>query len=764
MKMNMNELPDYLNDKDMAEFKDLFDDIERNAEISDEQQQRILSSVMRKAGNDMDTVLKNKRNINETIPERTIETSRKIQIKRGGAIAACIALIAAGGVMFSLKNKVRNVVPNTERDSSVTNDADLSEVKETDNSQTENKPVSETRNVQAWAKPYLEQNADTVGYLKLKDLTESGDYETPVVQGDDNEFYLHHGFDKEDIETGTVFADCNVPIDENGQPSNIVLYGYYTDESDKMSSSPILKYKDSKFFEKHQTIDFCTIFDDPDTKYQLISCFNYDVQDEDFTDYYVRARNFGDEYSFDKLLSNVKESAINKSDIECTEKDDYITLVTKDYENGEEGRFAVVAKKVTEAADEETSQKEESSKDKTKVENPKNSTKEAINNKPNPDVSKDNNAEDKSENISSQKTKNDGVIARMYERYSKIAAGYEQINDDRYLITIYDLENHVENKYIIYDASSDFEVTTITTDMVNPRVFAGKFSLYNYDDTENYVFPTLYAAVYDENGNVLHEYSVDTDNGKGYRTEIISPVFNNDGSRMFYATEKNGIEDSINTEIYYVDSGENTPHLLNKDSLKDKTVRNWAATNDAIITECVDEVVLISAEPDCKENVAVSDFTLTDYDGWGYCGSLSNGYFCVYSNPGEITIIAPDDNGDTQVGSKHYTIKTYKLGNDDYNTNFAMSNSGRYLVASYIDLLANVGDYTLYELGKDSVTEIKTVNTKIYDTEYNMLHFGGYFDESTGIFTFCREKQTASEDGDSTITFDYKFDIINFFE
>ncbi|SEK40280.1 hypothetical protein [Ruminococcus albus] len=49
MKININELPDYLNENDMAEFEWLFDDIEKDAAISDEQQQRILSSVMRKA-------------------------------------------------------------------------------------------------------------------------------------------------------------------------------------------------------------------------------------------------------------------------------------------------------------------------------------------------------------------------------------------------------------------------------------------------------------------------------------------------------------------------------------------------------------------------------------------------------------------------------------------------------------------------------------------------------------------------------------------
>ncbi|MBP5267287.1 MAG: hypothetical protein J6Z29_01715, partial [Ruminococcus sp.] len=261
MKININELPDHLNEKDMAGFEELFDDIEKDAEISDEQQQRILSSVMRKAGNGMDTVIKNKRNINETVPQKTIETNKKIQIKRGGAIAACIALLVVGGVMFSLRNNMQNTVPTTDRDSSmvneidrsVTKDKDHSSEKETDTADSEDKTISTTRTVQDWAKSYLEQNADTVGFLKLKDLADNGDFESPVVQGEDNVFYLHHGFDKKENETGTVFADYNDPINEKCQPSNIVLFGYYTDDTDAILSSPILKYKDSKYFEQHNT-------------------------------------------------------------------------------------------------------------------------------------------------------------------------------------------------------------------------------------------------------------------------------------------------------------------------------------------------------------------------------------------------------------------------------------------------------------------------------------------------------------------------------
>ncbi len=208
------------------------------------------------------------------------------------------------------------------------------------------------REVRDWAKPYLEQNPETVGYLKIKGLRDSGDLESPVVQHEDNEYYFSHGFDNEPCESGVIFADCTVPINENGQPSNIILYGQNmrvnSDNADDVMFSSLLKYKDSTFFDTHQIIDFCTVYDDPDTRYQIIACFSIDLDYEKYergTDFeYWRYRNFDDEFDFDTWSARLKEYSIYETDTDFTEKDEYITLSTA---YGNNSRFAVVAKKIT---------------------------------------------------------------------------------------------------------------------------------------------------------------------------------------------------------------------------------------------------------------------------------------------------------------------------------------------------------------------------------------------------------------------------------
>ena len=126
MKDKLNALTESVSLSDAEKLADelaSFDD----DKLTDEEQQRILSSVMRKAGfemNNTNSVITAKRNITSR-PNSTNEeqSTGRIQLRRGGAIAACIAIIAAGGVIFSLNRNMHNTVPNNDRDSSIYNEA-----------------------------------------------------------------------------------------------------------------------------------------------------------------------------------------------------------------------------------------------------------------------------------------------------------------------------------------------------------------------------------------------------------------------------------------------------------------------------------------------------------------------------------------------------------------------------------------------------------------------------------------------------------------
>ena len=66
----------------------------------------------------------------------------------------------------------------------------------------------------------LDENADCIGWLKI----DGTDISYPVVQGEDNEFYLHHDFQKNYATCGTLMLDCRNDIDAGQE--HLIIYGH----------------------------------------------------------------------------------------------------------------------------------------------------------------------------------------------------------------------------------------------------------------------------------------------------------------------------------------------------------------------------------------------------------------------------------------------------------------------------------------------------------------------------------------------------------
>ena len=99
MKRENEELKIDLSVQDAELFEDTFAGFEENAEVTDAEKKRVLSSVMRKAGFEMNEIINEKRkNITASKTDDTEVRRSKIQVKRGGIIAACVAVLTVGAV------------------------------------------------------------------------------------------------------------------------------------------------------------------------------------------------------------------------------------------------------------------------------------------------------------------------------------------------------------------------------------------------------------------------------------------------------------------------------------------------------------------------------------------------------------------------------------------------------------------------------------------------------------------------------------------
>ncbi|MCD7741176.1 MAG: class B sortase [Ruminococcus sp.] len=219
-------------------------------------------------------------------------------------------------------------------------------------------PESEERVVQDWAKELLERNEEVVGWIKIPGFVDSDGDEYinyPVLQHDDNDYYLTHNIDKEYYESGSIYADYVIPIDENGQADNITIYGHHMRKLGT-SFTHLAEYKSGvDFLKKYPIIEFNTIYDSNE-EYVIVSCFVAAItesQDNGQLFDYWRYRNFDQgDYKFDTWLDNITKASWYSCDVVCEEDDDYITLSTCSNEVANM-RWVIVAKKLDESDDKE---------------------------------------------------------------------------------------------------------------------------------------------------------------------------------------------------------------------------------------------------------------------------------------------------------------------------------------------------------------------------------------------------------------------------
>ena len=216
----------------------------------------------------------------------------------------------------------------------------------------------EPRELQEWALPLLERNDDVVGWIKIPGIKDgNGDavINYPVLQHESsNDYYLHHNIDGAQTESGSIFADCVVPITLEGQADNITLYGHNMMAGTQFAQLQKFK-KGADFIKKNPLIDFNTIYE-KNQKYVVLATFiGIDGEDQDggagkAFDYW-NYRNFEAEghYSFETWKSNVLKYSWIENSIDFNEDDDFLTLSTCTYELGSYRtvRWVVVAKKLT---------------------------------------------------------------------------------------------------------------------------------------------------------------------------------------------------------------------------------------------------------------------------------------------------------------------------------------------------------------------------------------------------------------------------------
>lgn len=183
-----------------------------------------------------------------------------------------------------------------------------------------------------------EENNDLAGWLSI----EGTEIDYPVMQCEDDEYYLHHDFYGEESKYGCLYVKEEADIDVG---TNFIIYGHNMKDGSMFGELDL--YEKESFYEGHPVILFDTLYEE--RIYEIIAVFPsqvYNVEDDVFKYYqFYKADN---EAEFNDFYSNIRKLSLYDTGVEAVFGDTFLTLSTCAY-HVEDGRFVIVAKRITDA-------------------------------------------------------------------------------------------------------------------------------------------------------------------------------------------------------------------------------------------------------------------------------------------------------------------------------------------------------------------------------------------------------------------------------
>lgn len=179
-----------------------------------------------------------------------------------------------------------------------------------------------------------EENKDLAGWLSIEGM--KIDY--PVMQNEDDSYYLHHDFYGQDSKYGCLYVKEQADLDAG---TNFIIYGHNMKDGSMFGDLDL--YLKESFYKEHPAISFDTLYEE--RTYDIIAVFQSQVYtaDEDVFKYY-QFYEADTQEEFEDFYGNIKELSLYDTGVEAKFGDTFLTLSTCAY-HVPDGRLVVVAKR-----------------------------------------------------------------------------------------------------------------------------------------------------------------------------------------------------------------------------------------------------------------------------------------------------------------------------------------------------------------------------------------------------------------------------------
>lgn len=211
------------------------------------------------------------------------------------------------------ENNLKDIEENTE----------IKIVKDNDNTEFINKPLDENDDYWYYStfdlidvdlKKLKEKNNDTVGWLNVNNTN----INYPFVKSSDNDYYLHHSFDKSYNNAGWVFLDYR--NNKNLTDKNNIIYGHHR-VNNTMFTSLLNTLNQSWYTNKDNHIIRISL-ENENSLWQIISVYKIPTES-----YYITTK-FNDDNEFITFLDTISKRSIYNFNYNVNKDDIILTLST----------------------------------------------------------------------------------------------------------------------------------------------------------------------------------------------------------------------------------------------------------------------------------------------------------------------------------------------------------------------------------------------------------------------------------------------------
>lgn len=158
------------------------------------------------------------------------------------------------------------------------------------------------------------KNSDTIGWINVNNTN----INYPIVHYTDNDYYLHHSYDKTNNEAGWIYLDYR--NNKEFTDKNNIIYGHY--RKDMTMFATLLNALEYSWYTNKDNHIIRISTEKENTLWQIISVYKIPVES-----YYIKVE-FPTDNSYEEFLNTIIKRSIHNFNTEINIKDKILTLST----------------------------------------------------------------------------------------------------------------------------------------------------------------------------------------------------------------------------------------------------------------------------------------------------------------------------------------------------------------------------------------------------------------------------------------------------